>query len=217
MHQLALGDNICSYCLRFGEEFLTSAAARKSQTLTEAINKRVSAALKEAWTEDPTLNGQPLPDYWHVIEYPASSQGRPKTGGGIGSFHVHGQIVSTQETLPIIKAAFESAGTGYRQRGNNRTVHFGLPTAGYIRLTKRYKGCFTNTSASPERTMEGYTLNAASYAIKHINATETAAQQLGVNLGKQWGRSKKLRTEAEACLGIFKLLLDNNPCHVSAS
>ncbi len=205
MHQIALqSENVVIYAIRFGDDVLESMTARKSASLTESMNKRIKLCLEQTFQEE-CVNLIPIPPYFHVLDYTDDDP----LDRGIGGFHVHGMTVADNRLLPVIHKAFEKAANGYVPRYTNLAVHFGEPSLDFSNRGGKRTNCLSNYPNTVRIKAEDYTFNAANYASWKKPRAEAAGKALGVDVGAGWGRSKGLKKEAEACLRLFKLLLDN--------
>lgn len=205
LHQIALqSENVVIYSIRFGDEFLDSVATRKHETITQSINKKIRVCLEQTFQEE-CANLIPIPPYFHVIDYTDEDP----LARGPGGFHVHGMTVADNGLLPVIHRAFKKAADGYVPRYTNLAVHFGEPSLDYSNRGGKRTNCLSEYPKAIRIKAKDYTFNAASYASWKKPRAEAAGEALGVDVGNCWGRSKALRQEAEACLRLFKELLDN--------
>ena len=210
MYQIALGNqNVCTYALRFGDQFLAGMAQRSSQSLTEIINKTVRTSLETTWAEQNLTGLLPLPTYWHVLDYVDEDPAERGPGG----FHIHGEIVASNGMLRLVREAFELASNGYesQKRFNNKIVHFGEPTDDYSNRGGNGKNCLSDYPEAVRAQGSDYHFKQPGYVRWKEKRVRDAEKALKINAGKMWGRSDGLTAEAQAALGIFKLLLDNLP------
>jgi hypothetical protein len=206
MHQIALGEeNVVTYCIRFGQAWMDDTIEnRKSENVTQIINREVSKALRDTWQLYSLTGRIPIPPHFHIMDY---TDEMPEARGP-GGFHVHGLTVAGNNLLPALKIAFELASNGYNQCYTNKKVHFGEPSVDYSNRGGKSTNCLSDYLGASRIKPENYTFNAAAYASWKKPRAQAAGKALGIDVGSCWGRSAGLRNEAEACLRLFKMLLD---------
>lgn len=213
MHQIALGwENVVIHSIRFGDEWIEDRIEkRKSDTLTAIINREIKSCLKDAWNTDRLITSDiDIPPWFHVLDF---TEYRHPTSRGPGGFHVHGMTVADNLHLQVIKRAFEAASNGYGEVWTNKRVHFGEPSPSYSNRGGEKRNCLSDYPNAVRIPGSGYTFNNAGYISHKKPRAQAAGKALGVDVGSCWGRSKGLKNEAEACLKLFKLLLDRRPGH----
>jgi hypothetical protein len=102
-----------AFTLNFGDAVIKRALAtskitnteRKTQSLTSILAKR----LKKKFHDNTGF----IPPFWFTIEIVLKSK-KP---------HIHGMFLAYEEELEAIRNGLEAAGTGYRQRWDNKTLN----------------------------------------------------------------------------------------------
>lgn len=210
MMQIALGnEDIATYSLRFGSDFMVRAGNRKHESITQVINKAVKASLASVWKKNNLDGLVPAPSYWHVLDYPDAI---PEERGP-GGFHIHGEIVTPNGILRYVREAMELASNGYasEKRYRNKVVHFGEPSHDFSNRGGKRENCLSDYPSAVRAAGGSYHFQQPWYCHQKIDRARAAGTALGIDIGNGWGWSRGVYQEAEACLGIFKVLTDGLP------
>jgi len=215
LFQMALsgqGGNLCTLNLNFAESFLKKAAARSSSedSFTSILNDRIKLGLRTAFDERFGRGNYISPPYWWILEHaPPDIKGdRRGIKKGIRALHIHGEIVASNELLPVVKAGLEKASAGYSVKGNN-AVKFGEPIS-YLRKrrwpSEKCLSQFPDVVRADRKDYQTYWPD--TYCQKDFDRTQMTAKRLGIETGSLWKVSSPLVTnEAQACLKLLNLLI----------
>jgi hypothetical protein len=202
--------DVTTFSLNFNKTFLQRAAtrSRSGDSFTSIINKKIKKSLQEVFDTEHGRGNYTLPEFWFVLEHPyPDMKGIQK---GLHRFHVHGEIITSNETLPVIHKAMVKASSKYSVQGN-RAVKFSEPV--FIPWTDwRYRTCLTDYPPTATRvTRHQYsTYWPETYCLEDLDHTEIAAKRLGVETGSLCKvSSAELTREATACLKLLKILIEN--------
>lgn len=204
--------DVTAFSLNFHRTFLQRAAtrSRSGDSFTSIINKKIKRSLVEVFDAAYGRGNYTLPLYWLVLEHPYPDMKGDKRGipKGLSRFHVHGEIITSNETLPLVHKAMVKASAGYSVQGN-RAVKFREPVF-FPWRDWRYGKCLTDYPPTATRVKRNRysTYWPEEYCVDDLDHTETVARRLGIEPGNLWKvSSAELTREAEACLRIIRKLV----------
>ncbi len=206
------GGNLCTFSLNFDEAFLEKAAARssKADSFTSILNDKMKRELRLVFDDEFGRDNFILPPYWWVLEHaPPDSKGVKKNvPKGIRAFHIHGEIVASNELLPLVKDGLVAASAGYKVKGN-RAVKFGEPISYCGPRTWPSKQCLSEFPDAVRADRKNYDTHwPDTYCAKDVEYIEHEARRLNVAIGTPWKvSSPQVTHEAQACLKLLNLLI----------